>query len=78
MKKIAGFLFIAALGFMISCGPSAKQIEEKRIADSTAMAMYNDSITSDSIAQVAIKAKADSIIADSVAKATKKTKKIKK
>lgn len=66
MKKFA--LSLVAVAFLIaSCGPSAKEIEEKRIADSIAMA---DSIAlvqaeqqriADSIAKVDSIAKADSI-----------------
>ena len=38
MKKIASILVIGAVAFMTSCGPSAKELEEKRIADSIAQA----------------------------------------
>lgn len=38
MKKIASILSVAALGFMVACGPSAadKEAKEKKIADSLA------------------------------------------
>jgi hypothetical protein len=38
MKKLALILVIGAVAFMTSCGPSAKEIEAKRIADSTRVA----------------------------------------
>ncbi|MCX6282062.1 MAG: hypothetical protein NTU51_08865 [Bacteroidetes bacterium] len=70
MKKLALVLVIAAVGFMTSCGPSAKEIEAKRIADSTKVA---DSMTkvqaeqqkiADSIAKVQA---AQKKVADSIA-----------
>lgn len=66
MKKIALLVLVAALGFMASCNPSAKEIREKEIADS---------LKTDSIAKAQFKAdslKADSLRIDSIAKATKK------
>jgi hypothetical protein len=75
MKKVFGLFAVIALLLVASCGPSAKELEEKRIADSISMVAYADSVNlqfkTDSIASV----KADSIRADSVAKATKKVKK---
>jgi hypothetical protein len=67
MKKIA-FSLIAVALFVASCGPSAKELETKRIADSTFVA---DSIArEDSIAKV--KFVNDSIAkADSIAKISK-------
>jgi len=59
MKKLASILVIAAVAFMYSCGPSAKEIEEKRIADSILVA--------DSLAMVQAEQQR---IADSIAKAT--------
>ena len=38
MKKLATLLVIGAVAFMYSCGPSAKEIEETRIADSIRVA----------------------------------------
>lgn len=58
MKKMLGFIAVLAL-IAVSCGPSAKQLEEKRVNDSIAKA---DSIC-------CAQQKADSIAcADSVAK----------
>ena len=57
MKKLALILVIGAVAFMTSCGPSAKEIEAKRIADSTKVA--------DSMAKVQA---AQQRIADSIAK----------
>ena len=77
MKKLAVILVIGAIALMSSCGPSAKEKEAKRIADSTRVA---DSIAlvqahmqrvADSIAnvQAAQKKVADSIAhQDSIAK----------
>jgi hypothetical protein len=58
MKKLASVLVIAAVAFMYSCGPSAKELEEKRIADSIRVA--------DSLAMVQAEQQR---IADSIAKA---------
>jgi hypothetical protein len=77
MKKLATILVIAAVAFMASCGPSAKEKEAKRIADSIrvadsmAMVQAQQQRVADSIAKVqaAQKKIADSIAhADSVAK----------
>lgn len=74
MKKIFLVTFIAGLA-LVSCGPSAKQIEETRIADSIrvadslAMEQANQQMIADSIA----KADAEKHIADSIA--NKKAKK---
>ena len=56
MRKLALLLVIGAVAFVTSCGPSAKEIEEKRVADSTKVA--------DSMAQVQA---AQQKIADSIA-----------
>lgn len=58
MKKFATILVIGAVAFMYSCGPSAKELEEKRIADSIRVA--------DSMAMVQAEQQR---IADSIAKA---------
>jgi hypothetical protein len=58
MKKLASVLIIAAVALMYSCGPSAKELEEKRIADSIRVA--------DSLAMVQAEQQR---IADSIAKA---------
>lgn len=58
MKKLATLLVIGAVAFMYSCGPSAKELEEKRIADSIRVA--------DSLAMVQAEQQR---IADSIAKA---------
>jgi len=80
MKNLFISLAVVAMFAFVACGPSAAELEQKRIADSTAMA---DSIAqADSIAAVAAQASldsvakviADSIAADSVAKATAKKK----
>jgi hypothetical protein len=81
MKNLFISLAVAALFSVVACGPSAKELEEKRIADSTRIA---DSIaTVDSLNKVAEQVKqdsiakviADSLAADSIAKAGKKGKK---
>jgi len=58
MKKLATLLVIGAVAFMYSCGPSAKELEEKRIADSIRVA--------DSLAMVQAEQQR---IADSISKA---------
>ena len=58
MKKLATVLVIGAVAFMYSCGPSAKELEEKRIADSIRVA--------DSLAMVQAEQQR---IADSIARA---------
>ena len=58
MKKLATLLVIGVVAFMYSCGPSAKELEEKRIADSIkvadsmAMVMAEQQRVADSIAKV--------------------------
>jgi hypothetical protein len=76
MKKLATLLVIGVVAFMYSCGPSAKELEEKRIADSIrvadsmTMVMAEQQRVADSIAKAQMeKAKQDSIAhADSIAK----------
>jgi hypothetical protein len=76
MKKLATLLVIGAVALMYSCGPSAKELEEKRIADSIrvadslAMVQAEQQRIADSIAKVQEeKRKADSIAhQDSIAK----------
>ena len=77
MKKLATILVIGAVAFMSSCGPSAKEKEAKRIADSIrvadsmAMVQAQQQRVADSIAKVqaAQKKVADSIAdQDSIAK----------
>ncbi len=69
MKKIAAILVIGAAAFMYSCGPSAKELEEKRIADSIrvadslAMVQAEQQRIADSIAQ----AQAEAARKDSIA-----------
>jgi hypothetical protein len=58
MKKLATILVIGAVALVTSCGPSAKELEEKRIADSIRVA--------DSLAMVQAEQQR---IADSIAKA---------
>ena len=74
MKKIFTLLLIAGMASFIACGPSAKEKAEAakqdsiRIADSIA----KETAKADSIAQIAEKAKQDSIAkADSIANAEK-------
>ncbi|MCK9220424.1 MAG: hypothetical protein PHF97_09735 [Bacteroidales bacterium] len=68
MKKLA-VLVIAAAALMVSCGPSAKELEEKRIADSIrvadsmAMVQAEQQRIADSIANV----QKEKMIADSIA-----------
>jgi hypothetical protein len=64
MKKLATLLVVGAVAFMYSCGPSAKELEEKRIADSIRVA--------DSLAMVQAEQQR---IADSIAKAQEEKKK---
>ena len=86
MKKLATLLMGGAVVFMFACGPSAKEKEAIRIADSTRVA---DSIAlvqaeqqriADSIALVQVeKMKMDSIAhQDSIKKGLIKVKKVKK
>ncbi|MDP4281443.1 MAG: hypothetical protein Q8867_04765 [Bacteroidota bacterium] len=69
MKKLATLLVIGVVAFMYSCGPSAKELEEKRIADSIrvadslAMVQAEQQRVADSIA----KAQDEKKIADSIA-----------
>ena len=85
MKKLATILVIAAVAFMYSCGPSAKEQEEKRIADSIrvadslAMVQAEQQRVADSIAKVQQeKMVADSIAhQDSIKKGLIKVKKVK-
>ena len=70
MKKIAFILGIAVVAFMTSCGPSAKEKEAKRIADSIrvadsmAMVQAQQQRVADSIAKVQA---AQKKVADSIA-----------
>ena len=77
MKKLAFILAISAATIVTSCGPSAKEKEAKRIADSTriadsiAMIQAKQQATADSLAKVQMIQKriADSIAhQDSIAK----------
>jgi hypothetical protein len=69
MKKLALTLVIGAVALMSSCGPSAKEIEAKRIADSTrvadsmALVQAQQQRIADSIAKV----QAEKRVADSIA-----------
>jgi len=65
MKKLAFILVIAVVAFMTSCGPSAKEKEAKRIADSVRVA--------DSIAMIQAKQQK---VADSIAKVQATQKKV--
>ena len=58
MKKLAALVVVGAVAFMYACGPSAKELEEKRIADSIRVA--------DSLAMVQAEQQR---VADSIAKA---------
>lgn len=68
MKKILLTFFIGLMVALVSCGPSAEQIEEKRIADSIRVAdslimiQIEERRIADSIANaIAIQCKEDSI-----------------
>ena len=65
MKKLATLLLAGAVVVLYSCGPSAKEKEAKRIADSTHVA--------DSMAQVQMEQKR---IADSIAKVQEEKRKM--
>ena len=71
MKKLVTLLVIGVVAFMYSCGPSAKEIEEKRIADSIrvadslAMVQAEQQRIADSIAKI----QQEKMIADSIAHA---------
>ncbi|MCX6250971.1 MAG: hypothetical protein NTX61_09470 [Bacteroidetes bacterium] len=65
MKKLATLLLAGAVVVMYSCGPSAKEKEAKRIADSTRVA--------DSITKVQMEQKR---IADSIAKVQEEKRKM--
>ena len=71
MKKYAVILTSILLFVVVACGPSAKQIEEKRVSDSISMKCYTDSVNQVKIADSLLKVKQDSIKKDSIAKATK-------
>ena len=70
MKKLAVILVIGAVALMSSCGPSAKEKEAKRIADSTrvadsiALVRAHEQRVADSIAKVQA---AQKKVADSIA-----------
>jgi len=64
MKKLAALLVVGAVAFMYACGPSAKELEEKRIADSIRVA--------DSLAMVQAEQQR---VADSIAKAQEEKRK---
>ena len=70
MKKLATILVIGAVAFMTSCGPSAKEKEAKRIADSVkvadsiAMVQAQQQKVADSIAKIQM---AQKKVADSIA-----------
>ena len=70
MKKLATLMIACSLVVMYSCGPSAKEKEAKRIADSTrvadsmAMVQAQQKRVADSIALVQAQAKK---VADSIA-----------
>jgi hypothetical protein len=65
MKKLAMILLAGTIAFMYSCGPSAKEKEEKRIADSIKVA--------DSLAMVQAEQQR---ITDSIVKAQEEKKKM--
>ena len=78
MKKFATLLVIGAVAFMYSCGPSAKELQEKATADSLHRAdslnqiLQVEKMKLDSIAKVV----ADKKIADSIAHADSIAKKL--
>jgi hypothetical protein len=63
MKKLVTLLVVGAIAFMYACGPSAKEIKEKQIADSIRVA--------DSLAMVQAEQQR---IADSIAKSQEEKK----
>ena len=71
MKKLATLLVIGAVAFMYSCGPSAKELEEARIADSIrvadslAMVQAEQQRIANSIAQTQMQTTHDDSIAQS-------------
>jgi len=69
MKKLALILVIGAVAFMTSCGPSAKEIEAKRVADSTKVAdsMAKVQAAQQKIADSIAKVQAQKKVADSIA-----------
>jgi hypothetical protein len=75
MKKLLGLLVIAAMFTFVACGPSADEIEAKRIADSTHIAdsLLKEQQKADSIAKAeaaaAAAAEAERVKQDSIAKA---------
>jgi hypothetical protein len=70
MKKLAVILVIGAVALVSACGPSAKEKEAKRIADSTrvadsiALVQAHEQRVADSIAKVQA---AQKMVADSIA-----------
>ena len=89
MKKLLGLLVIAGMFTFVACGPSADEIEAKRIADSTHVAdsLAKEQQKADSIAKAeaaaaaaaeAEKAKQDSIVQAEKNKKGKGGKKVKK
>jgi len=75
MKKLLGLLVIAGMFTFVACGPSADEIETKRIADSTHIAdsLAKEARKADSIAKAeaaaAAAAEAEKNKQDSIAKA---------
>jgi hypothetical protein len=75
MKKLLGLLVIAGMFTFVACGPSAEEIEAKRIADSTHVAdsLAKEQQKADSIAKAeaaaAAAAEAEKAKQDSIAKA---------
>ena len=69
MKKLALILVIGAVAFMSSCGPSAKEIEAKKVADSTKVAdsMAKVQAAQQKIADSIAKVQAQKKVADSIA-----------
>ena len=78
MKKVLLILGFGLMIFIISCGPSAKQIEEKRIADSIRVADSLAMVSAEQqrINDSALKVIEEKCIADSIKNCckTKKTK----
>ena len=75
MKKLLGLLVIAAMFTFVACGPSAEELEQKRIADSTHVAdsLAKEQQKADSIAKAEAAAAAAAELEkqkqDSIAKA---------
>ena len=71
MKKLLGLLVIAAMFTFVACGPSAEEIEKKRVADSIHVtdSIAKEQQKADSIAKAQAAIKMEQQRQDSIAKA---------